>query len=336
MTLAAWASMLILFPHLLCVNTASALPLLAAWLLFRERHLPEGAAARLARRQLVVSLIALVVGMLLGGVLVGLLMFEADSPLMEIFRRLPSIRYAFIASELAFSAICVALAIPFCRPDRPTSRPRRWSVAALAVLSSTNLLYHFPALFVALSHLASQGVPAEIVFDAATLRELRFDPYVVMLGLHHVVAALATAGGWLMFDAAFTARQRLELTETSSAATVRLGAWWVLLPSLLQGLVGLLVLTRLPAAEQQALMGEDLLATSLFAVSLLGYFVLLQGAAHAAFGGVTRKGVLRTLLLLGGVIFVMTLTVDRLRRQHTGTPRPPVAVLPAEEIRGLP
>ena len=96
-----------------------------------------------------------------------------------------------------------------------------------------------------------------------------------------------------------------------------------LLATLMQLLVGVWVLLTTPPVVQQQLLGEDMLSTILFGVSLLAALGLLHHLAVVALGDASRGAVLRSAALLLMTILLMVAMFHRARlcafRQITQT-----------------
>ena len=142
------------------MNLAVAGPLVCIWLSLRRRR-GDLASGQVGRWLAGVSLAALVDGILVGLLLVGLAWLDSDPGYRDALSRFPARAYWNGLAELAFSVVCLA-AYAFLW-DRWALKP--WWHATLAVLGSTNLLYHFPPLMSAIAELAARPelVPAEVV-----------------------------------------------------------------------------------------------------------------------------------------------------------------------------
>ena len=167
--------------HLLAVNVASAGPLIAAAVWRQGRGgLDERTwlSTRLTQR----SLAALVVGSLLG----GLLLAVPNPGVTAALARFPKSLYWYAGAELVFSAFCLALLWALQRKNRVG----RWGAWILAVLSSSNLLYHFPPLMAVFGELVADPAwaPGGLIDHAAMLR-LWARPEILALWAHFTLAA---------------------------------------------------------------------------------------------------------------------------------------------------
>ena len=135
---------LLLGIHLLCVNVAAVGPLFCLALLYR-RNAQAAPLARWITRQ---SCVALFVGMLLGGTIMGLYSFGGAAldgkRFYQALLTIPHDRLWWAAAELVFYYLCM---LPVVRYWKPLAA-RRWPIALLCLLSATNLIYHFAPLFV--------------------------------------------------------------------------------------------------------------------------------------------------------------------------------------------
>ena len=143
--------------HLLAMNVASAGPLVCVWLHRRGRRGDETAFA-VGRQLAWWSLAVLVAGMALGLVMLAIFWSGVDRAYVDAVGRFPTRAVLNAVYEAIFSVVC--LAVYAGTWDRWRDHP--WLHGLLAVLATTNLLYHFPPLMVALGALA---VRPELVPD---------------------------------------------------------------------------------------------------------------------------------------------------------------------------
>ncbi len=136
--------------HLLAVDLAMAGPLLAIWLERRETLFHDVLAGAVGRRLTVWSLVAAVLGPCLGLLALVLLPRTASEPYLRTIASVPVPRWWFLGAELAFYFICIgAYLLLWKRMSR-----RRGLHRTLAILAGTDLMYHFPPLFVMISALS--------------------------------------------------------------------------------------------------------------------------------------------------------------------------------------
>jgi hypothetical protein len=290
----------VLIVHLLAVNLASAGPFVGLWLFWKARRNADRAAASAGRRLVVWSLAAVGVGVLTGGIALALAWWAAPG-FFAAAGRLPASRYWFGGVELVFYAACLAAVLGFSRFEDLTHRRRFWGIVTLLVLAGTDLVYHFPPLFVGLNVLASRpddwSGPVHFV-------QLLVDPQVAAMVLHFALAAAAAGGVALMLMAT---------PEDPSAddRLVKSGAWLTLGATLGQLPVGALVLFHLPQASRDALLGGDAVSALLFGLSLVVTLGLLQRAASIALGETEPRGVRTAALLFVLIVLMMVVAQQR-------------------------
>src|SRR5262245_23796219 len=158
---------LLVTAHLLCVNLAAGGPLVAAWL---DRRSPSrtDAGARAARYLAGWSVFGLAAGAALG-VSIGWLKWTPE------YRRLwlgpLSYKMHWAAVEAAFSLVLLVGWWLWLRGRAGESAAARLMRGVIAVLASTNLLYHFPVLFSVAQHLQASGqISGEPIRGAAFRR----------------------------------------------------------------------------------------------------------------------------------------------------------------------
>ncbi|MCA9219779.1 MAG: hypothetical protein KDA71_05595, partial [Planctomycetales bacterium] len=318
--------------HLLCMNVASAGPMICVWLDWRERR--DALAGHSGRSLAAWSLGLYLLGMVLGLVL-GWLHWSPEYA--QHLSRLNSKVY-FGGWELLFSLVLMVAHWLWWRWKPATGSALRLVRMFLAFLASTNLLYHFTFLFIVLSDLDSLGRDAPEVIDAAAFRGLMSDPAVYTRALHFILAAFAVAGAAMM---AISLRRAIQSQpqETgpdntagnstserpSTSADNRDAVWgarWALVPTLLQVIVGFWFMTQLPAPALRRLMGGDLVGTVLFGASLLLAFHLMHRLAGVAMGDTDRNSVHRAVSLMVVVVVLMTGTLERALPSRVLYPQP--------------
>lgn len=286
----------LLASHLLCMNVSSAGPLLCL-VLNRKRtpgdeSQPDRTAVQLAMWSLLLLFIGTALGIALGYVQIA----SGDISLSGVFPLFANkIRWGIL--ELICSAGWMLGYWGWLRWKPPTGSVMRWLHNLLAVLASTNLLYHFPPLLTIMSKAASGEIAITEHVDAATFRELCYTPNVLAHALHFLFASIAVAGVFTMMLA-----NRSENPERP----VVLGARAALVATSLQLPAGIWLLFVTPAASQAKLMGGDGIATMLFAGSLFCVFYLLHHLSTLAFGEVDQRAPMRCAALLIGVVWMMT------------------------------
>jgi len=304
---------LVMAAHLLAVNVATAGPLVCLWLDSRRTRgdTLAGETGRYLARQ---SLWMLLWGMLLGGGLVALMWFDAQSRLLALVEgnRWLQTKLWFGLSELAFYFVCMGAYLAVWDRLSPQRRWGRWGHRLLAVLAFTNLLYHFPPLFAVLARLQMEpsalGTAGQL--DRASFLRLMFSGQTLSMVAHFFLASLAVTGGLLMGRA-------LRLVRTYPDDAPRLARWGgslALIATLLQLVVGVLVLLDYPSAARSQLMGGDLLATVLLAASILAAVGLMHFLATVALGDTSRRSITSAMALLVVTVLLMCGTMQRARR----------------------
>jgi hypothetical protein len=291
--------------HLVAVNTAAAAPLLCVAVEWRAARRTDLAASNLGRRLAILSLAALGLGALLGGLLLAIL-WHSDRAYWSALARVPAHRRWFTAVELAFYVACMA---PYAMLWERARNQRFWH-RLLAILAATNLLYHFPPLFTMLSLMNTRPELGAAVLDRALYVQLLTDPELMARVAHHWLASLATAGGVLLLLAA--PRDRTA-EQPGSDSTALFAARVALVATTLQLPAGLWLLLQLPSTAQTRLLGGDTIGTTLFAVAIVLAVLLLQQLTAASLGDVSRAVALRIVALMLAVLILMSSVLHRTR-----------------------
>ncbi len=297
--------------HLLCVNVSVGGPLVCLWLEWREAR-ADALAGRVGRFLAWTSLLLYVIGMGLGLLLGWLLWTPAYATAVE---RLGS-RAVFGIWELAFSLVLLAVYAFWWQRSRAAGRWQRLLRATLPLMAGTNLLYHFPPLFAILSSFSGRGEMPAVALDSAGFRQLMFSGEVLSRAVHFWLASMAVTGGVLIL---FAVKHVEPANRPANDARVAVwGARLALVSTLLQIPVGLWLLVELSPFAMNALLGHDLLTTSLFVVSIVLALLLMHLLANVALGTVTRKALLWSVGVLLLVVLLMTATLHYMQRQRSG------------------
>lgn len=332
--------------HLVAVNLAGVGPLVACWLDWLdcrgrdanaeasaaaiERGAPASPAGRglaplLARRLLVQSWWALLLGGLLGLGLVGLMWIEYREEYFAGWRHLAATRAGRIrdtAIEWVFSLGCYGLAWWKWHSWR-----RRWALWLVVLLGATNLLYHFPTLFVVIGQL---GMDPRLVDEPYHHLRLLAQPAIASLVVHHLLAAVALAGLSLMM-ASLRVAGRISPDDHGDAPPNEAdglprelvwGARLALVPTLVQVPVGVWVLAAAPPLAREAILGADQGATAAFALGVLASLALARELANLSLGVPERPAAHRAVgwFLLTVVLMVGARHQARVRTWHAVAP----------------
>lgn len=306
--LAQLALVFVFAVHLLCVNVASAGPLVCVWLEWCEGrgNALAGEAGRYLARW---ALWLLLPGGLLG-VVIGWLLWDAQY--QAVLGQLSS-KVFFGVWEVFFSFALMAVQL-FWWQKQPQCRPwQRGLRMVLLLLASSNLLYHFPILFAVIEQLATSTADADAAekISGSEFRTFLAQPAILARALHFVLAAIATCGIVLLGYALRMMRHKRDAADIQ-----RVAAWGgqiALVPTLLQIPVGLWLTFTLPPTAQHAATGGDFAATTLFLLSIMGAFALMQTLAAIAIGDVERGRLIRAIVLLVVVVVLMGGVLQRLR-----------------------
>ncbi len=311
-------SIFVLAAHLIAVDLAMAGPLACIALGQRARRSGDAQAGRLEIRVAWHSMLALVVGIALGALQLGLLWIGGERGLFTALGQVPAARLWFALAEIVFFFGCMAAYVQIRR------WPRRIPLVAglLAVLAATDLAYHFPPLFAVLNLLGSRAELAGQELTSSLYRRLLLDPQVLAMVAHVWLAAVAVTGVAVMRLAAAaergTADAQLPPENQNQSAylqrtTAAIAARWALAASLAQMPVGLWLLLAVPAPSRGSLMGDDIAGTGLFVLAIVATFGLLHHLAAAAQGDTAPAQVRRSLALIVGIVLLMTAALDRSR-----------------------
>lgn len=290
--------------HLLCVNVASAGPLVCLWLEWREGRgdVLAGRAGRyLAQVSLQLFVVAIVLGLAIGWIL--------WSPEYAASIRKLGSRVHFGVAEIVFSLALMAGHFVWWRRAKDCSRRARIVRSLLPLAAGTNLLYHFPFLFVVLSRIVSGTDDVSVPLTGAEFRQRMMDGEVLARTVHFWLASLSVTGLALVGCAL-----RMSRGDEPPAAVARVAQWGgriALVPTLLQLPVGMWVLLQLDDVGQKRLMGGDAIGTALFALAVLAALLLMHQLTAVAMGNTKRGALIRSMALMFVVVLLMTGTVRR-------------------------
>lgn len=307
---------LVLALHLMCVNVSSAGPIIAIWLEFKEGR-GDRVAGQSGRYLLKMALILLIAGGLLGLVM-GLLLWndEYSDAVLAVGSRI-----AAGIGEYVFSAVLIGIHLLWWKKKPDAGTGVRVVRGLLAFLAGTNLLYHFPFLFLVMSGVANGTIEVGDDGKIGPFLEVIAEGSILARALHFVIASFAVAGLML---ACYSLRMAREgASEDDQVKVQKWGGQWALIPTLAQLPIGLWMITQLSRPAQQQLMGKDLIGTILLIVSVLGAFGLMHLLAMVARGKAGKKGLMQAMTAM----FVIILLMSGVSRRITTLP----ASVPQEE-----
>jgi len=291
---------LLLALHLMCVNLASAGPLCAVWLDWRESR--GDAAAGVIGRWLVGSaVLALLLGGLLG-LAVGATLWEPafQNALSAVQRRI-----YFGLWELLFSLVLMLMQYAWWKASKRTSMIRVLGRGFLALLAASNLLYHFPLLFSVIRQLTQNGAP-ESPLSSAEFRSAMMESPNMSLAMHFLLASLAVCGVAVMLRCAFFSGDPATEQAADNRRMMTWGGRLALTPTVLQLPVGLWLLFQFPQPVQNQLIGGNLVAAGLFGAAVLTALGLMHQLASVAMGEPTRRSTIVSAGMMALVIVLMT------------------------------
>ena len=294
--------------HLLLVNVAMAGPFVCLWLEWRGTKRDDILAAKIGERLARDSFWALLLGGVLGAAMVGLLWLGNDAAYFRGVQAVPISRLWAALGELLFSL--VLFAVYAFRWN--WFAKRRWLHRAIALLAATNLAYHFPLLFGAISQLARSPDSWNTTLSSAEFRSLLFDPMVISQAVHVWLASAAVVGTLLMFYALGLRKKKKQSADELGPTPARVagwGAWLALVPSVLQLLVGLWVFLQLPDRSRSGLMGGSMPATIVFALGLLAALRLMHLLASIALGDRRPRQLVSAIATMGVTVLLMSATL---------------------------
>ncbi|HVX15800.1 MAG TPA: hypothetical protein VHC22_31750 [Pirellulales bacterium] len=293
--------------HLLAVYVAMTGPLVCLWL--QRRAARDELAARLDRYLLWLAVAALPIAAALGGVAILLISQLFPDAYLAAVRVLPKSRYwPYGAIELVFSLLCFLAAALL-----PAVSRWRGVVRWLATLfGSTNLVYHFPALFVMLGVLSTRRTAwGQSIKFTVLLGDAEIGARIV----HHLLAALAVGGvaiAWYGLRRSADAA-RADVARADTARSIAWGSRIATAAVLGQVFTGLWLIVVIPEGSRNALSGGDGLAAASLGGALLLTFFVLPRLAAAAWGQVEHHAMYRTVLLVLAIVALMTATRHRTR-----------------------
>ena len=287
--------------HLILVNLAAIGPLFCIGLVCQT----STEARQLARWLAGKCCLALFVGMLLGGTIMGLYAFGSEALGGKRFYRallaIPHDKLWWGVAELVFYYLCMLPILFYWKP----LLNRRWLIILCCLLAGTNLIYHFTPLFVVVGYL--QGTAETEPLTKAALRSLTFSTPVLARVLHHLLAGAAIVATLLMLHSAARAHDARSEEETGALDTLtRRFASVIFIATLLEIPSGVWFLLQLPRGMQHQFLGGSPLVTIWFAVALLAAMLLVYKSFSVMTGAIRRRDAWQSAGLLLTVILLMT------------------------------
>src|SRR5207302_1713190 len=315
--------------HLMAVGVAGVGPLVCLWMERRERR-GDPLASEVRQRLARLSIVALWVGMALGAACLALLWLDPATQFWRAFSVIPARRLWFGLAELAFYLVCMEVYV------RRWAGLPRWGHQAMALLAGSNVLYHFPPLFAAVSVIShdSETMLAARTLSWGELVSIFWNPETVSRVAHAILAAAVVTGVAVMGIALSVARTvpagetigpsvptsagHVSLPLVDGAALATWAARFALAAALFQIPVGVWVLLKLPSSLQDQFLAVDWGATLLFAAALVAMLGLLHHLAAAALGD-ARGAVWRRCMLLTTALFVLMVGAGHRARAVSAT-----------------
>lgn len=320
---------LVLSLHLICMNVGSGAPLLCIWLEWKLRKggtsLAGNAAKQAADYLAAMTVLALVAGSLLGLVL-GIMLWTPEYASLWTKRLAHKMHWG--GAELLVSLGVLAGYWFWRKRSGAGSMAGAIIKIVLLLFASTNLLYHFPPLFLIAGKLADVNeTSGEAVRGKLFVHEMLAGE-IPALWVHFTLASVAMAGVMLLGLALRLRRRGSPEEETARVAAW--GGWWGLVPSVLQLPVGLWVMASLPPSSQSRIMGSSGAATVFFLAGIVAALWLLRELVSIAMGETSRGNMIRAMSAMVLVVFLMTGThqcakyraEDTLKRVMTDTKNP--------------
>lgn len=289
---------LVFSAHLVCMNLAAGGLLVASSLEVCLRR-PEAVGTPIAARLASHSIQGLLAGILLGGAM--LLFFWDDSYQDLLFRRLGSRTY-FGILEIFFSLALHAIYWRWAATQKGAlTKLQRYGRLFLAVVSSANLLYHFPTLFAIIAEVAKDSSPQSAPIGRTELYSFLRSGPILSHAIHFFLASIAVSG----VTGAMFARKDPTATNVGRICTSL-----ALISTVLQIPVGIAVYLTLPGAAQQALTGNSLPLSITFLASLASALWLMQSLLGQLPSDAPKQrplwsalALLITILLMSGVLW---------------------------------
>jgi hypothetical protein len=297
---------LLLSLHLICMNVASGAPLLCVLLEWKLLKNSASASPNIAARQAADYLAAMTVLSLIAGSLLGLVMgiLLWTPEYASLWTKRLAHKMHWGGAELLVSLAVLAGYWLWRKRSSTSSTASAILKSGLLLFASTNLLYHFPPLFLIAGKLAdSKDAGGDAVSGKLFVQEMLAGE-IPALWVHFTLASLAMAGIMLLGLALRLRRRGAPEEEVRRVAIW--GGWWGLIPSLAQLPVGLWVMMSLPSSSQSQIMGSSGEATVFFLAGVIAALWLLRELVSIAMGEVSRGNLIRAMTAMVAVVILMT------------------------------
>lgn len=279
--------------HLAVAGLAGCGPLLVAGLRLRRVSADpadDAVLRRVAGWSVAAVVLAAVLGLAAGAWRAGV----GQGGYLEMLSRFPARAYWMVAGEWLFSLACYSGWLAMW--NRWRQKP--WRHGFLAMLGTTNLLYHFPLLMISQNLLVEQpGLVTETTVTRPLLVDLFHTPLVLAKASHiWAMSLLVAACAVLLAESISRSSPRLGLRRAAGIAG--------LVAMVVQMVSGVVVLACLPAAQTQRITGGSVLATTLLVLGVLLAIHLLMSFTKLA---LRPQAATKVVVLATGVVSVMLL-----------------------------
>lgn len=266
--------------HLLVIGVGVCLPLVLIVLsrkvlkLADEGHQQEVWA--FCVRLLKHSLIAILIGSMLGFALAGVIWSEDYHARCHLVMN----KFKWGAIEWLFSMVLFAAVLSVWKKGAGKAKAF-WVRSLVLVIASLNLLYHMPLLFMVIAEIPDDMVrqltDEDAQLSSAQFRQLVSSASILSRWIHASMAMLTVAMAYVAIQGIRRANQVAEGVGRDAGISIcRWAARNVLLLLFSQIAFGIWTVVAMPGGRMQNLMGGVVPATILFGLSILLLFVQLQ------------------------------------------------------------
>jgi len=309
-------------------------PLLAVWCDWRGRREAQPLLADLGRRLAWIAVSGLVLGGILGGLLLAI-RYTVDDRYFRAIAVVPRDRLWFAGAEWLFSLVCLTLYAALWRRWQRA----RLAHALMAIAAATNLLIHFPTLFVAVSVISARPGLLAQPLARSEYRRLLVDPEVLARVLHFWFAAIAVAAlvvVWMGLGRRIIAQCGNGEQASLRERIIKLGGRMAITAVMLQFPIGLWVGLVMPERARRNLMGGDASATLLF-LGAVGLAMLLMNLLSALILGDRKRDMARRSTVVLIVLMLLMVGVRLRSSEPAAAPAvPQTSTIPPERTAGVP